>query len=172
MVVINSAFTDKSVRKLNNFTVKRQLPLFIIMSAFFILLGIAGFGLKLSTYFGIIFITMGILYIPILYLLTQVGVKSQIKSMRLLSYQHIERWTFDEQMITIEVYKNGELSGKSSNTYSEYYSAWIDKDTLYLYISKAQAHIIDLSGIEWGDINELKQLLSLQFGSKNFHFKG
>ena len=171
MIIVNSSFNAESIKKLNNFTIKQKLFIYILFGLLFAVLGIIGIIIKIDLAFSIILIIMGILYVPILLLLVHFNTRSSIKTMKVLQANIIERWIFDENAIAVESYKDGELTGRSFAKYGDYYKAWIDNDTLFLYLNKQQANIINLTSFEEGTKEELEALLVKQFDENSFHIK-
>ncbi|MCX4313750.1 MAG: YcxB family protein [Clostridia bacterium] len=148
---------------------KRIIWLPILFSAIFITIGVVSIVLQTEEGdlpYGIAMTVIGALFLPIVYLISKLAQKKSAESMSVISDTTEEIYTFDEDHITVTQQKGDEYYSQTKATYPYLYKAREDKDFFFLYISKMQCHVIDKNSITQGSIDEMRNLLAVQMGSK------
>lgn len=159
MVIVESTLDENVTKTLNKVSFKRLSILLIIISLVFILLGIMNI-LDDDIFGGVIWIVVGILYVPFVILLTKIIQKKSNKTMSLLSVETKERYQFDVEYITIYQQKGEDFYSETKTKYNYLFKAIETEGEFVLYISNVQAHVIPKNKIIEGTIEELREILS------------
>lgn len=168
MVRVESKFDSNVTKEANKQQLKKLSFIMIILSLIFILLGFFMIlnGEDLSI--GITLIVLGILYIPLVILLTKFFQKRLDKSMSIMSSETKCNYLFTDEGITIDENKNDEFSCVIKAKYNYLYKVIETKDSYLLYISKMQLHVFFKNEIVEGTVDELNMIFKNRLGS---HFK-
>ena len=149
---------------------KRMIILFVILSVLFVAIG--GFYIALavmdgeSIAVGLFLVIFGVLFTPLVMLISIPLQKSMTKSMSIISGDTSEVYTFDDEKISISVQKGEDYSSQTTAKYSYIFGVDESKTHYFIYISKQQAHVLEKSAITEGDLNELDYYFSVHLGRK------
>lgn len=172
MVEFRTKLDSSKTTAINKNTFKRLWFVFVSVSLVFICLGIVGFVTKEDSedlYYAIFCIVFGVLFTPLVWLITGVLQKSINKSAAYISDNTEEVYTFDDDKITVTQKKTDEFSAVTEAKYSYLYKVSENKDYYFLFISKVQCHVIDKKSLTVGSLAELNSLLSSRLGDKFKH---
>ena len=167
MVEFKTKLDASKTRAVNLNTFKRLWWLFAAVSLLFIALGIIGLLAGEDSedmYYAIFCLVVGVLFTPLVMLLSAVIQKSINKSASYISDHTDETYIFDEDKITVTQEKGEEFSAVTTAKYSYLYKVIENKGYYFLYISKMQCHVIDKQSITSGSLEELNVLLSNNLG--------
>ncbi|MGM9970559.1 MAG: YcxB family protein [Anaeroplasma sp.] len=168
MVIVETVFDEKVTKTLNKVSLKKLGLVMVIISLLFILIGV--FNIIDGDLTGfIIWVSVGILYIPLVILLTKIIQKKSNKTLSLLSVQTKERYEFDNESIIIKQEKGDDYYSETRAKYNYLFKALETKDDFILYISNVQAHVIPKGKIIEGSVGELREILRRNLNDK---FKG
>lgn len=165
MVIVESVLDENVTKALNKVSLKRLSILLIIVSLVFILFGIMNISDD-DLYGGIIWIVVGILYIPLVMLLTKLIQKRSNKTMSLISVETKERYQFDNEYIVISQQKGEDFFSETKAKYNYLYKAIESDNEFVLYISNVQAHIVPKNKIVEGTVEELRDILKNNLNDK------
>lgn len=168
MVEFKSKFNDKVTESINKMSFKKLMPLFIILSGVFIVLGLFEFLFpeEGSVGVGIMFILIGVLYTPLVLLLTKFVQKSINKSMSIMSDETEQTIRFDEERIEIIQIQGDKYEGITKSTYDLLYKVIETATHYFLYISRQQMFVVEKSSITEGTLQELNQILEKNLDKK------
>lgn len=159
MVIVETKFDESVAKTLNKVSLKKLGLVMGIISLLFTILGVINI-LDDELVSGIIWIAAGILYIPIVIILTKVMQKKSNKTMSVLSNETIEKFQFDEEYMTIYLTKGDDYYSETKARYNYLFKALETETDFILYISNMQAHVIPKVRIIEGSTEELRELLS------------
>ena len=170
---------DENVSKtLNRHAVKKLWWMFVLLSAVFIALGVAGIIVHediSDLIAGIFLIVIGVLFTPLVLLISKPTQKKIDKSMSVLSSDTTQTFQFypDKIIIMLEKKRAGEEESEYSATttakYSYFYKVEETRDNYFLRISRVQYHVVNKCDLKQGTLEELNSILSSNLGAK---FKG
>lgn len=169
MVEFRSKFDSSTTAALNKNSFKRLWWLFVLLSVVFILIGVVGIAFgedEADLVYGIIMLSFGVLFTPLVWGLTKILQKRLDKSMSIMSADTEAVFLFDENKITIEQIKGEEYYAKTVMNYGCLYKVTEDRDAYFLYISKMQSHVVQKSALTRGTLKELNYLLLTNLGDK------
>ena len=169
MIEFQGKFDSSVTNSINKRSFKKLWWLFVLCSLLFIFIGAMSiiFPEDLSDkIFGIVFICFGVLFTPLVILLTKVLQKSLNKSMHVLSPDTIEIYQFYPDKLVITQRKGEEYEAVTTTKYSYLYKVEETPTTYFLLISKMQSHVVKKADLTQGTIEELNSILSSNLGSK------
>lgn len=167
MVEFVECLDAEKVKSLANFQMKKNLWLSLCASALFIGIGVLGVALELGDYtFGIFSIVLGVLLCPVLLLATKLGIKSNAKSMSVVSAQTQEVYRFYDEGIVITTKKGDEYEGYTKARYSYLYKVEETADKYFMQISNVQYYILSKKNITQGTAEELNKILAVALNDK------
>ncbi len=164
MVEFDSVFDENITEALNRASMKKLWWLYAVVSLAFIALGIVSLLDKDEA--GIVWIVFGILFFPFTLFLTKIMQKNINRSMNLLSTETKEYYRFEEQKFVVRQNKGTDYLAATEAAYSYLYKVIESKDCYFLYLSKAQAHVVFKSGLISGSLAELNAILARNLGSR------
>ncbi|MDR0831962.1 MAG: hypothetical protein LBM99_03580 [Bacillales bacterium] len=167
MIEIKSKFDATMTENMNKAQLKKLGPFMFIVSGIFIILGLLMFlYFEEFEFSGIVFMVIGVLYIPLVKVLTKVFQKGINKSMTVLSSETIQYFRFEEKRVFIETVKGDLYKENVDADYSFLYKAVESKEGYMLYISRIQAFYIHKADFITGTSFELNTLLINNLGIK------
>lgn len=169
MVEFRFKFDSSTTAALNKNTFKKMWWFFLLFSLIFVGLGalsVAAPEDKGDLIYGIIMITFGVLFTPLVLLLTKIMQKSLDKSMSIMSSDTESIFTFEENKVTIEQIKGEDYYAKTVTSYNYFYKVTEDANTYFLYISKMQSHVVHKNALTQGTLEELNSYLQKNLGEK------
>lgn len=159
MVIVESTLDENVTKALNKASFKKLTILMLVVSLIFILLGIMNiFNDNLVG--GFIWIIVGILYMPLVMLLTKINQKRINKTLSILSVETKERYEFNNEFILIQQQKGEDYSCETKAKYNYIFQVLETNDDFILYISNVQAHVVPKNKIIEGTVEELREILS------------
>lgn len=171
MVVFKCKFNRDVTASINKNQFKKLLPLIMLFSFIFILIGVANlfyFQDSFDIGFGIFFIVFGVFFIPLVILLTKIIQKRRDQSLSLMSENTEETYKFDVDKLYITTIKGDEFTSEIVASYNYLYKIIETKTHYFLYISKVQTHVVNKCDIAEGTIEELNNIFALKFDNKHF----
>ncbi len=170
MVKFVTKFNGEITMDLNKHVLKKLLLPLIIIALLFTGCGINSIISDGDWIFGIVIIAFGVLYVPIVWLLTRIIQKRHNKSMYIMSEETISTFTFTEDKMCIEEVKCDKYKANVEASYEYLYKVDETATHYFLYISKQQCHVIPKCDLVEGTLEELNILLFNNLGPK-FNFK-
>lgn len=143
--------------------------LFLLVSAVFAMLGVLGiiYPEDMSdVYFGIAMIVVGVLFTPLVIVISLIIQKRLDKSTTFISDDTFEVYLFDDEKITVTQTRGDEFSVTTKAKYSYFYKVEQTSTHYFLYISKMQCHIIDKASISKGTVEMFDSLLVSKLGNR------
>lgn len=164
MIKFESRLNPEKLKQLNKHTMKKVWWAYLVISLSFVIWGI----FELDEYFivGLMLILFGVLFTPILLLATNSSSKKAGKDMPLMSEQTMQNYVFDYESIYIEEQKGDDYRAEVTMKYSCLNSVNETATEYFLYISKAQAHVISKSELVEGSLDELNDIFARNLGAK------
>lgn len=161
MVRFETQFDSQVTKQLNKHTFKTKWWLFVIFPVIMIGCGLLTLldPVDPDIGFSIYLIAVGVLFIPIVLLLTHFLQKRMDKSMHLLSENTKELYLFDTDHFEIIQDMGEEYFAHTKGKYNHFYKIVKTPTHYYLYISKAQSHVVPVSSLTEGTLEELDALL-------------
>lgn len=166
MVKFVTKFDSNATKDLNKHAMKKLIWVLVLVSLFFTGCGMYNLFSEDGLFLGIFFTAFGLLYIPIVWLLTKVIQKRRNKTMYILSEETLETFTFTEDKVFIEEVKGEKYKAFVETTYDYFYRIDETATHYFLYISKVQSHVVPKCDIKEGTIEELNTLLFNNLGPK------
>lgn len=165
MVRVESIF-DSSVTKEANKQQLKKMRLFLVLFSL-VFIGIGLFNIAGSEWeVGVVFITLGLLYIPFVLVLTKLFQRKLDKTMSIMSSDTKCDYIFTEEDMTIDEKKGNAFSCIIKAKYSYLYQVVETKDSYLLYISKMQLHAFFKNQIVEGTTEELNLIFKQNLGKK------
>lgn len=169
MVIFKANLNSETTKQLNKFSLKRMWWVVLIPSVLFIVIGVLG-GFVFpedgsDTVFGIVMISLGVLFTPAVWLLTRLLQRNLDESATYIAGNTEETYTFSENGIEI-LQVNEQFRSWTSAKYPYLYRVNESATHYFLYISKAQCHVIPKAALTEGSLEELNSLLSSNLGVK------
>ena len=174
MIEFQGKFDDNVTKNLNNHTFKKLWWMFVLFSAIFIFLGVIGILFREDNEdltYGIFMIVFGLLFTPLVFLITKFMQKKLNKSMHVLSSNTIETYQFYPDKLVIIQRKWDEYESITNANYSYLYKVEETRDCYFLRISKMQSHVVNKADITQGTIEELNEIFSANLGERFKAFK-
>jgi len=169
MIKYRTVMNAEVTKQINKDAMKRLAPMFTIISAILVIMGVLGIAFPEAEEdigLGIFLIIYGLLFYPFILLVIRIAYKKQTKSMQILSDETIEEFTFDSGYLEITQTKGTEFYGLTRCKYECLFQVQDTKDYFYLFISNSQSYIIPKSAIIMGTNDQTSTILSLALGKK------
>lgn len=170
MIKVVTKFNSDVTKRINNLTFKKMIWFFVAISLILIICGSVSYFAQ-GNNFGIFWMVFGVLFFPLVYLLTMIMQKKLNQSMSILSNETVETYTFEDDYVYIEQIKGEDFVGTTKAKYNYFYKALETKDCYYLYISKSQCHVFDKKSFTQGTPHDLSILLLDKLGPDKFKIK-
>ncbi|MDE7181944.1 MAG: hypothetical protein K2O41_02775 [Clostridia bacterium] len=173
MVEFQGKFDGNVTKSLNNRAFKKFWWLFVLLSLIFVAVGIIGIVCREDSHdlgLGIYFIVMGVIFTPLVFLLTKLLQKKIDKSMSIMSSDTTEIFQFypDRLIINQRKIRNGEeeceYEATTNTRYSYLHKVEETHDKYFLRISKMQSHVVNKCDLTQGTIEELNSILASNLG--------
>ncbi len=169
MVRFETKLNSDTTKQLNKFSMKKYLWLIILFSVLLALCGIFGgivFGEdEADRTMGIALIVVAVLITPLSWLLTRLIQRGLDKSAAFISGDTDEVYAFDDEKVSI-IQTNAQFNSNLTAKYAYFYQVKETATHYYLYISKAQCHVLPKASITEGTVEELNGLLLTNLGTK------
>ena len=169
MVEFKTTLNADKTAAVNKNVFKKLWWVFLLTSLLVVIIGVCGILFRedeADLYMGIVITVLGVCFTPLVMLLTFIIQKSMNKSMPVLSDDTLSVFTFDNCKITILQSKGDDYHAETVCSYKYLYKVAEDNDYYFLYISKAQCHVIDKASLTQGSLMELNAYLSANLGFK------
>ena len=167
MVEFQGKFDSNVTNTLNNRQFKKVWWLFVISSILFVGIGVAAVLMpedNSDKVYGIVMIVFGVMFTPLVILLTKLLQKNVNKSMHILSGDTTETYQFYPDKLIIRQCKGEEFEAITTTRYSYLYMVEETRYTYFLRISKMQSHVVNKADLTQGTIEELNAILSSNLG--------
>lgn len=173
MVEFQGKFDASITKSMNKHTFKKLWWLLTLCSLIFILIGVVDIICREDSsdlIFGIIFTAFGVLFVPLVFLLTKILQNIQNKSMSVMSSDTTETYQFypDRLIITQVKKRDGEedieYEATTNARYSYLYRVEETREGYFMRISKMQTHVVNKSDLTQGTIEELNDILRSNLG--------
>ncbi len=169
MVIFKTNLNTETTKQLNKFSLKNLWWAMLILSVLFVLIGVLG-GFVFpedgaDMVFGIVMISFGVLFTPAVWLLARLFQRNLDKSATYIAGNTEETYTFSENGIEI-LQVNEQFRSWTSAKFPYLYKVNETATHYFLYISKAQCHVIPKAALTEGSLEELNALLSFNLGVK------
>ena len=169
MIEFQGRFDSSNADALNKRAFKKMWWLFIICAV-----ALAGTGIFIvvlaedysDTVAGIILISFGVLFAPLVKLLTNLIQKRMNKSMNILSSDTVQVYQFFPDKLVITQRKGDEYEATTTAKYSYLYKVGETATTYFLFVSKMQSHVVNKSDLTQGTLEELNGILYTNLGTK------
>lgn len=169
MIRFETKLNAETTKQLNKFSMKKILWVIILFSVLFVVGGVLG-GFVFpeddsDKIMGIALIVVGVIFTPLVWLFTRLIQRGLDKSASFISGNTDEVYAFDEEKVVI-IQTGEQFSSNLTAKYAYFYKV---KETLthyFLYISKAQCHVVPKSSLTEGSIGELNEILLKNLGDK------
>lgn len=176
MIEFRGKFDESVSNNLNNRVLKKFWWVFALVSVLLIFLCTVTLLIAIDEgedlFNGIYLISFGVLFFPLVFLLTKIVQKFVNKSMSIMSSDTSETFQFypDRLIITQKKQAYGaevsEYESTTSATYAYLYSAEETCDRYFLRISRMQSHVVNKKDLTEGTIEELNEILAENLGQK------
>lgn len=166
MVKFETVFGENVVKASQKVAAKKFDAVYALIVIFCLLSSLISYfesGELLSVIPGIV---LAIVLVLISKLILSATVKSQIKSMTLLSEQTKENYTFTYDSLEIVSVRGDEYFCTVRTKYSYLFLVEEHADFYLLYISKNQYHVVDKNGLVEGTLDELNDIFARNLGNK------
>ncbi len=164
MIKFVTAFNSEKAKLINKRTFAKSLWAFIVLSLVMVLYGVV--MLSDDVLIGVTLIVVGVLFYPLVRLITFFLQRKQNQSMSIMSEQTEETYQFDDEYIVITQHQGRDFQAVTRATYNYLYSAEETADCYYLYISKMQCHVLPKRDLVEGSLQEMNDLLARKLGDK------
>ena len=164
MIIFESTFDQDKAKSATKQAFKKIIWLYIVITALLVLLGLI--MLPTNPSLSIIYIIMGVLILPIGYLLTNAMQNKTTKTMPVMSSETTEVFEFDFDFVKITQTKGENFTAITKTDFSYFYKAVETKTHYFLYISNMQMHVIDKNTLTQGTLEDFNEILSSCMGSK------
>lgn len=168
MIEFVGKFDGSVTKSLNNRQFKKIWWLFALMSLLLIVIGVLGVMMpddSSDMVFGVTMIVLGVLFTPLIILLTKLTQKRLDKSMTVLSSETVETYQFYPDKLVISQRKGEEFEAVTTAKYSYLYKVEETQTHYFLKISKVQSHVVNKADLTQGSIEELNLILYSNLGS-------
>lgn len=155
MVEFKTKFDENVTKAINNYQLKRLWWLYAIFTVIFAGIGVMSV-LDKDYVFGGLMISFGVLFAPLVVLLTKLLQHSLNKSMNVMSDETEEVYQFEENKVTIIQVKGETFRSVTEATYDYFYQVRESKDHFFLYISRQQTHVVPKAKLTQGTLDELR----------------
>ena len=167
MIEFQGKFESGSANALNRRVFKKMGWLFAVSSVVFVLLGVLLSVIAEDTsdmVLGILLIVFGLVFAPLVKLITHFMQKKLNKSMNILSPDTVEIYQFYPDKLVITQRKGDEYEATTTAKYSYLYKVEETVSNYFLYISKMQSHVVNKSDLVQGTLAELNEILAANLG--------
>lgn len=161
MVKFETKFDSKVADSVNKLAFKKLTPLFIIVSALLLILGVFGIIDNESVEdmgYSIFLIAFGVLFTPLVLILTKVFTKKMNKSMHIMSDDTLETFEFYDDYFIIRQVQNDDYEAYTKGKYNHFFKVIEDNDNYYLYINQASTHVVNKKALVEGSLQELNEI--------------
>lgn len=168
MIEFVGKFDSSVTKSLNNRQFKKLWWLFALVSLLLIVVGVLGVMMPEDSsdmVFGVVMIIFGVLFTPLVMLLTKVTQKKLDKSMTVLSEDTTEIFQFYPDKLIITQRKGDEFEAVTTARYSYLYRVEETQTHYFLRISKVQSHVVNKANLTQGSIEELNSILYANLGT-------
>lgn len=175
MVEFKGRFDENKTKSMNAHSLKKLWWLYLLLSVLIVLCGVISIALREDTedlIFGITFVVLGVLFAPLVFLITFVLQKKVNNSMSVMSSDTTETYQFYPDRLIIKQIKlrsgeeESEYEATTNARYSYLYTVEETRDCYFMRISKMQTHVVYKSDLTQGTIEELNQILQSNLGLK------
>ena len=169
MIEFQGKFDSSASTALNKRVFKKLWWLFVLCSLFLAVIGILGIVFAEDSddaVLGAILIGFGVLFTPLVMLLTKAIQKKQNESMNILSPDTVQVFQFYPDKLVITQRKGDEYEAMTTAKYSYLYKVEETPSTYFLFISKVQSHVVNKADLTQGTIEELNGILATNLGYK------
>ena len=169
MIEFQGRFDSNSANALNRRVLKKLWWLFVICSLIF-----AGIGVLMvvfaedfsDTVLGIVLICFGVLFAPLVKVISKSSQNRLNKSMNILSSETVQVFQFYPDKLVITQRKGDEYEATTTAKYSYLYKVEETVSNYFLYISKMQSHVVNKADLTSGTIGELNEILTANLGAR------
>ena len=165
MVIVETTLDESASKTLNRASLKKLKVIMIIISLIFISFGVINI-INDDLYVGIVWTSIGVLYMPFVSLLSKIFQKKINKTMSIMSVETKEKYIFDNEFVIIKQQKGEDYYSETKTKYNYFYKALETESDFILYISNVQAHVVPKNKIVEGTIEELREILSNNLNDK------
>lgn len=169
MVEFQGKFDSTLTNNLNKRQFKRIWWFFVLFPILLVGMGVMMILMpedQSDIYAGIAIICFGVLFPPLLVLLTRFAQKKINKSMYILSNDTTSLFQFYPDRVVITMRKGEEYEGITTAKYSYFYRVEETPDTYFLSIAQGQFHVVNKTDLTHGTLEELNSILSTNLGAK------
>lgn len=160
-----SKFSSDLTKNLNKMAMKKMLPFYIIFSVLFVFSGLAVM-FSGDAAMGIFLISFGFLFYPIVCIIVRLIQNRLDKSMSIMSDETIETYVFTDSRFYLEQVRGECFRATTESDYSYFYKAIESATHYYLYMSKAQCHVVPKDSLAEGALGDLNFILASKLGKK------
>jgi len=169
MIEVKSKFDKNLTKPLLRLQMRKLWWLYLIFILLFVFIGVLSFvspETDSDKSFGIFMIVFGVLFFPLVYLLSKVFQKILNNSTKSMSAETFMYFRFNENKIYQESNRGEEYKATYECSYTLLYKAYETKSHFFMYISRMQTFIIPKKDIVTGTPEELRQILYNKLGYK------
>ncbi|MDE6505248.1 MAG: YcxB family protein [Clostridia bacterium] len=169
MVEFRQKFNEDKAYAATGYQAKKVIPVILVLSGLLIIFAVIGmvFGEDKEDFYSSLFILIiGVLCPALFFILLKIAQRSFNKSMRIMSSDTEEVYTFDENCFTINTKRGEVYNANVKSSYSLLYKVVETRLNYFLYISRAQTHVIDKSSLTQGTLLELNSYFASKLGAK------
>lgn len=164
MIEFVGKLDSNATKSLNQYQFKKGWVVFLIFSLLFIAVGVI-FLLGSNIVFGVIMMAVGVLFTPLVLLISKTGQKKMDKSMPILSEETIEVYQFYPDKLIITQRKGNEYESTTTAKYSYLYKVEETQTHYFLKISQVQFHVVNKANLTQGTIEELNRIFYSNLGA-------
>ena len=169
MIEFQGRFDSNIATALNKRVFKKNWWVFVLCTLVF-----AGIGALLAVFaedfsdlvLGVILICFGVLFTPLVLIISNRSQKKMNNSMNILSPDTTQIFQFYPDRLVITQRKGDEYEAMTSAKYSYLFSVEETAATYFLFISKVQSHVVNKADITQGTIEELNGIFASNLGPK------
>ena len=169
MIEFQGKFDSSASGALNKRVFKKLWWLFVLCSLSFAVVGILGIAFAedfSDLVLGVSLIGFGVLFTPLVMLLTKVIQKKQNESMNILGPDTVQIFQFYPDKLVITQRKGEEYEAMTTAKYSYLYKVEETPSHYFLFISRVQSHVVNKADLTQGTIEELNGILANNLGYK------
>lgn len=169
MVEFRTTLNSNKTQALNKNAFKKLWWMYLLLSLIFVVIGVIGILFREDNSdlaFGITLTVFGVIFTPLVLLITKLIQRNFDKSMSLISDNTEEVYTFDENEITISQKRGEDYEAFTRAKYNYLFKVTETPTHYFLYISKAQCHVVDKTSLTQGTLIELNAHFINNLGQK------
>ena len=169
MIEFQGKFDSSASTALNKRVFKKLWWLFAVSSVVFVLLGILLTAFAEDTsdiVLGTLLIVFGLVFEPLVKLISRSMQKRLNKSMNILSPDTVQIFQFYPDKLVITQRKGDEYEALTTAKYSYLYKVEETVSYYFLYISKSQSHVVNKADLVQGSLAELSEIFATNLGGK------